>query len=46
VLRIVGEPGAAAATAALLAGRYRPFPGERVGIVVSGANSTAVDFDW
>jgi hypothetical protein len=24
---------------------YRPQPGERVGIVVSGGNSMAVDFD-
>ncbi len=44
-LRIVAEPGAAAATAALLAGRYRPRPGERVGVVVSGGNTVAVDFD-
>jgi threonine dehydratase len=43
-LRIVAEPGGAAATAALLSGRYRPQPGERVGIVVSGGNTTAVDF--
>jgi threonine dehydratase len=44
VLRIVAEPGGAAATAALLSGRYRPRPDERVGILVSGANTTAVDF--
>ena len=43
-LRIVAEPGGAAAFAALLSGRYRPAPGERVGIVVSGGNTTAVDF--
>jgi hypothetical protein len=30
--------------AALISGRYRPRPGERVGVVVSGANTTAVDF--
>jgi threonine dehydratase len=29
----------------LLSGAYRPQAGERVGIVVSGGNSTAVDFD-
>jgi threonine dehydratase len=45
VLRIVGEPGGSAATAALLSGRYRPKDGERVGIVVSGGNTVAVDFD-
>ena len=44
-LRIVAEPGGAAALAAVLAGRYRPEPGERVGVVVSGGNTTAVDFD-
>ena len=43
-LRIVAEPGGAAAFAALLSGRYRPRPRERVGIVVSGGNTTAVDF--
>jgi threonine dehydratase len=44
VLRIVVEPGGAAAAAALLSGRYRAQPTERVGILVSGANTTAVDF--
>jgi threonine dehydratase len=44
VLRIVAEPGGAAAAAALLFGRYRPQPTERVGILASGANTTAVDF--
>jgi threonine dehydratase len=44
VLRIVAEPGGAAAAAALLSGRYRPRPNERIGILVSGANTTAVDF--
>jgi threonine dehydratase len=43
-LRIVTEPGAAAPFAALLAGLYRPGEGERVGIVLSGANTTAVNF--
>lgn len=45
VARIVAEPGGAAAFAALLSGRYRPAPGERVGVVVSGGNTVAVDFD-
>ena len=44
-LRVVAEPGAAAATAALLSGRYVPRPGEKVGVVISGGNTTAVDFD-
>jgi threonine dehydratase len=43
-LRIVAEPGGAAAFAALLSGAYRPKASERVGIVISGGNSTAVDF--
>jgi threonine dehydratase len=37
------EPGGAAAFAALLAGRYRPSPGERVCVIVSGGNTAAVD---
>jgi threonine dehydratase len=41
-VRIVAEPGAAAAFAALLSGVYVPRPGERVGVVVSGGNTTAV----
>ena len=43
-LRIAPEPGGAAAFAALLSGRYAPAPGERVGVVVCGGNTTAVDF--
>lgn len=45
VLRVVAEPGGAAAFAALLTGRYRPAKDERVGVVISGGNTTAVDFD-
>ncbi len=44
VLRLVAEPGGAAAFAALLSGRYKPRPGERVGILVCGGNTAAVDF--
>jgi threonine dehydratase len=44
VLRVVAEPGGAAAFAALLSGRYQPEPGERVGVLVCGGNTTAVDF--
>jgi threonine dehydratase len=43
-LRVVAEPGGAAAFAALLRCAYVPAPGERVGVVVSGGNTTAVDF--
>ncbi|WP_394825363.1 threonine/serine dehydratase [Pendulispora albinea] len=44
VLRIVAEPGGVAAFAAILAQRYEPKPGEKVGVVVSGGNTTAVHF--
>jgi threonine dehydratase len=43
-VRIVAEPGGAAAFAALQSGYYRPAPGERVGVVICGGNTTAVDF--
>ena len=45
VLRIVAEPGSAAAFAGLLSGRYRPLAGERVAVLVCGGNTTAVRFD-
>ncbi|TFV70708.1 threonine/serine dehydratase [Bradyrhizobium frederickii] len=44
-LRLVAEPGGAAAFAAVLSGRYRPSPAERVAILVCGANTNAVNFD-
>jgi threonine dehydratase len=44
VLRVAAEPGGAAAFAALLSRRYQPQPGERVGVLVCGGNTTAVDF--
>jgi threonine dehydratase len=44
-VRIVAEPGAAAPLAALIGRVYRPAKGERVGVLVSGANTTAVSFD-
>jgi threonine dehydratase len=44
-LRIVAEPGAAAPLAALRSRRYRPQPGERIGVLICGGNTTAVDFD-
>lgn len=42
--RVVTEPGGAATAAALLSGAYVPAAGERVGIVLCGGNTTAVDF--
>jgi threonine dehydratase len=44
-LRIVAEPGGAAALAALLSRRYLPRPDERVGVLICGGNTTAVHFD-
>jgi threonine dehydratase len=44
-LRVVAEPGGAAAFAALLSGRYRPSPRERVAVLICGANTTAVNFE-
>jgi threonine dehydratase len=43
-LRLVAEPGGCAAFAAILSGAYQPAEGERIGVVVSGANTTAVSF--
>ncbi len=44
-LRVVLEPGGAAAFAALASGAYRPEPDECVGVLLCGANSHAVNFD-
>jgi threonine dehydratase len=44
-LRLVAEPGGAAALAALTSRRYVPAPDERLAVLICGANSTAVDFD-
>ena len=43
-LRIVAEPGGAAAFAALLSGRWQPKAGQTIGVLVCGGNTTAVDF--
>lgn len=43
-LRVVTEPGGAAAMAALLSGKYRPAAGEKVAVLLCGANTTAVSF--
>ena len=45
VLRLVAEPGGAAAMGALLSGKYVPAKDERVGVLLCGANTTAVKFD-
>jgi threonine dehydratase len=41
-LRLVAEPAAAVGVAALLTGAYRPRDGERLVVVISGANTTSV----
>lgn len=41
-MRIVAEPGGAAAFAGLLAGKYKPRAGERVGVIVCGGNTDKV----
>ena len=43
-LCVATEPGGAAAMAALLSGKYRPAAGERVAVLLCGANTTAVNF--
>jgi threonine dehydratase len=44
VLRVASEPGGATAMAALLSGAYKPAAGEKVGVLVCGGNTTAVQF--
>jgi threonine dehydratase len=44
-LRIVAEPGGAAAFSAILSGAYRPAAGERVAVIICGGNTAAVNFD-
>jgi threonine dehydratase len=43
-VRLVAEPGGAAAFAGLLSGRYKAERGERVGVVVCGGNTDKVSF--
>ena len=43
-LRLVAEPGGVAGLAALLDGGYMPGSGERVSVVISGGNTSAVEF--
>ncbi len=42
--RLITEPAAAVTSAALITGAYRPAPGERAAIVITGANTTLSDF--
>jgi threonine dehydratase len=43
ITRMVAEPGGSAALAAVLTGQHTPAPDETTAVVVSGANTTAVD---
>jgi threonine dehydratase len=43
-VRVFAEPGGATAFAALLSGRYKAEPGERVGVIVCGGNTDKVSF--
>jgi threonine dehydratase len=43
-LRIVAEPGGAAALAALISGAWQPGRESTVGVLLCGANTTAVEF--
>jgi threonine dehydratase len=45
LLRVVVEPGGAAAFAALQSGVWKPAPGQTIGVLLCGANTTAVSFD-
>jgi threonine dehydratase len=42
--RVAAEPGGAAGLAALTSRKYVPAKGERVGVLICGGNTTAVDF--
>jgi threonine dehydratase len=43
-VRVVAEPGGVAAFSALCSGAYQPIAGERVAVIISGGNTTAVNF--
>ncbi|HEY1938351.1 MAG TPA: threonine/serine dehydratase [Candidatus Angelobacter sp.] len=43
-LRLIAEPGGATALAALLCGIYKPYSGERVGVVLCGSNTDLAKF--
>ena len=44
-LRLIAEPGGATAFAALISGVYKPYPGERVGVVLCGSNADLSSFN-
>jgi threonine dehydratase len=44
-LRVVAEPGGAAALAALTSRQYVPRPDEHVGVLICGGNTAAVSFE-
>jgi threonine dehydratase len=44
VARVAAEPGGATGLAALTSCKYVPAKGERVGVLICGGNTTAVDF--
>lgn len=44
-MRLIAEPGGATALAALLSGAYQPAAGERVGVLVCGANADLKKFE-
>jgi threonine dehydratase len=44
-LRVVAEPGGSAALAAIISGAYPVAAGRTVGVLLCGANTTAVNFD-
>ena len=44
-VRVVAEPGGVTALAAVICGGYRPKSDERVGVLICGSNTVAVDFD-
>ena len=43
--RLIAEPAAAVGLAALVTGGYRPEPGERVAVVITGANTSLTGID-
>ncbi|MGP4014302.1 threonine/serine dehydratase [Saccharopolyspora sp. 5N708] len=43
--RMIAEPAAAVGIAALVTGAYRPEPGERVAVIITGANTTPAGLD-
>ena len=44
-LRVIAEPGGAAALAALLSGAYLPAANAHVGVIISGGNTMPASFN-